>query len=131
MAKSSEAGPGSRVGSWRRSTTFAALAAAVIMVLVGPIAPAAAQDPLACDQLVVDTSGTVDIDRVQQVILAEAPEDVRFVVRGFASVPGGDLEAAVDAVVAQCFGNENGGLDPSTVVLSVSVEDRVSDLWVG
>ncbi|MDH4276456.1 MAG: hypothetical protein OEW83_00070 [Acidimicrobiia bacterium] len=133
MAKSSEAGPGSRVGSWRRSTipvlSGAAAVALATALLIAWAAPASAQES-SCD-LVVDTSGTVNIDRVQQVILAEAPEDVRFVVRGFESVPGGDLEAAVNDVVAQCFGDETDGLDPSTVVLSVSVEDRVSDLWVG
>ena len=133
MAKSSEAGPGSRVGSWRRSTipvlSGGASVVLAITLSIAWAAPASAQES-SCD-LVVDTSGTVNIDRVQQVILAEAPEDVRFVVRGFDSVPGGDLEAAVDDVVAQCFGDEANGLDPSTVVLSVSVEDRVSDLWVG
>ncbi len=131
VAKSSEAGLGSWSRSWRRSTTVAFLATVVIGLFTGPITPAAAQDPLACELLVVDTSGSVDVDRVQQVILAEAPEDVRFVVRGFESVPDGDLGAAVDDIVAQCFGNDSGGLDPSTVVLSVSITDRVSDLWVG
>lgn len=130
MAKSSEAGPGSRVDAWRRSTTAAVVGAALIAVLIGSIIPASAQDPPTCDP-VVDTSGTVNIDRVQQVILAEAPDGVRFVVRGYESVPGADLEAAVNDVVAECFGNDAGGLDPSTVVLSVSVDDRVSDLWVG
>lgn len=128
-AKSSEAGPGSRVGLWRKPSIAGIFGATLIAILSGPLAaPTSAQE--ACD-LVVDTSGTVDIDRVQQVILAEAPADVRFVVRGFDSVPDGDLEAAVDDVVAECFGDGGGGVDPSTVVLSVSVEDRVSDLWVG
>ncbi len=131
MAKSSEAGLGSRVRSRHRSTVVAILAAVATVLLVGPVAPAAAQDPLDCDEVVVDTSGSVDVDRVQQVILAEAPDGVRFVVRGFDSVPDGDLEAAVDDVVARCFGNDSDGLDPSTIVISVSVNDRVSDLWVG
>ncbi len=103
----------------------------VLGLLAGPAFPVAAQDPLACDLLVVDTSGTVDVDRVQQVILAEAPQNVTFVIRAFESVPDGDLEGAVDDVVAECFGDDSAGLDPFTVVLSVSVDDRLSDVWVG
>ena len=133
MAKSPEAGLRSTAPLWCLRPAVAAVVwvAAVGALLFRSSVPAAAQDPLACDLLVVDTSGTVDVDRVQQVILAEAPDEVRFVVRGFESVPDGDLEAAVNEVVAECFGDESSGLEPSTVVLSVSVTDRVSDLWVG
>ncbi len=100
-------------------------------IVLAAATPAAAQDPLDCDQQVVDTSGAVDVDEVRSAIIAEAPGDVRFVVRSFDSVPGGDLEATVNDIVAQCYGSESAGLDRSTVVLSVSVSDRVSDLWVG
>ncbi|MDH3296460.1 MAG: hypothetical protein OER95_19225, partial [Acidimicrobiia bacterium] len=92
---------------------------------------AAAQDVYSCDATVVDESGQVDVDRVQDVILAEAPEGVRFVVRGFDTVPDGDLLAAVNEIVRDCYSDGIEGIDPATIMLSVSVGDRLSDLWVG
>jgi hypothetical protein len=102
-----------------------------VVAILGFTPAVLAQDPLACDQLVVDTSGELDVARIREVILAEAPEDVRFVVRGFDSVPDGDLSSAVDEVVFGCYGDGATGLDDATVMLSVSVGDRRSDLWVG
>jgi hypothetical protein len=114
----------------------AAVRAAVALVaVVAPVfvvqTAAMAQDAYSCDGTVIDESGELDVDRIQDAILAEAPDGVTFVVRGFDTVPDGDLEAAVNDVVLACYSNAVGGIDPGSIMLSVSVGDRLSDLWVG
>ena len=104
---------------------------AVLTFLVTVRARPASAQVTSCDSAVIDDSGELDVSRIQETILAEAPEGVRFVVRGFDRVPDGDLLAAVNDVVVDCYSNGADNIDPATVMLSVSVGDRLSDLWVG
>ncbi len=116
------------------SSTAAALTAMAVLTLTLTMvsaAPALAQDPFDCDQAVVDTSGELNVDTINESILNSAPPDVRFVIRGFDRAPGGDLVDAVNEIVAQCFSDGGEGLDDSTVMISLSIEDRQSDLWIG
>lgn len=115
-------------------------AGAVVVALVLAMAPllltvgagaASAQDGSDCNVAVADTSGEFNVDTINETILAAAPPEVRFVVRGFDVAPGGDLVAAIDELVTSCFGDGGDGLDDSTVIISLSIQDRQSDLWVG
>ncbi len=125
----------------RRATALAHL---VLPILIGPavvlvalgtaaVTPAGAQggaDPASCDAAVADTSGELDTAAVEQAAAAEARATV--VVRGFDSVPNGDLLSAVDELVAACFSDANGVIQPTDLALiSFSVQDRKSDVVLG
>ncbi len=117
----------------RHQTAAFILTAAVVLAMALFAIPtvAMAQDIYSCEATVMDASGELDVDRIQNTILASAPDGVRFVVRGFDTVPDGDLEAAVNEVVLNCYSDDVADIDPTTIMLSVSVGDRLSDLWVG
>ncbi|MEM7272026.1 MAG: hypothetical protein AAF547_03000 [Actinomycetota bacterium] len=120
---------------WRRRRVRRALAAALVTIgmvlLAGPgVGPVGAQDPLDCSRAVVDTSGVVDVAQVVAAI-SEVDPRATVIVRAFDAVPDGDLPAAIDDVVATCFGDENAGVRPDVIVLGLSVGDAMSDVLVG
>jgi len=94
--------------------------------------PAGAQgaDAASCDAVVADTSGELDLAAIERAAEAEARATV--VVRGFDSVPNGDLISVIDDLVATCFSDAGGVIQPTDLALiSFSVEDRQSDVLLG
>ena len=115
------------------SRPIRAAAAALVLALVavgGPTAAASAQDAFDCGAPVVDTSGRIDVTEVEAAIDRVDPEAV-VVVRVFDEVPGGDLPAAIDDIVAACFATDEATVDPDVIVLGLSVGDEMSDVLVG
>ena len=102
-----------------------------MLLAVGASAgPAGAQGGVDCDAVVVDTSGELDPAAVERAAAAETRATV--VVRGFDSVPNGDLVSAIDDLVAACFSDANGVIQPIDLALiSFSVQDRQSDVVLG
>ncbi|MGH1491248.1 MAG: hypothetical protein ACRBK7_17935 [Acidimicrobiales bacterium] len=90
----------------------------------------AVQDPLDCDEAVVDTSGAVDVDLVRSALDLIDPQ-ATLVVRSFDQVPNADLVAAIDEIVVSCYGDETLGVRSEVIVLGLSVGDRLSDVLVG
>ncbi len=120
----------------RRATALAHLVVSLALIGAGSaglgVVPAGAQgsDPARCDAVVVDTSGELDTAAVERAAAAETRATV--VVRGFDSAPGGDLLAAIDDLVASCFSDANGVIQPTDLALiSFSVQDRQSDVLLG
>ncbi|MEZ5409121.1 MAG: hypothetical protein R2761_13910 [Acidimicrobiales bacterium] len=117
----------------RRATALAHLVVPIALFALGAGAtPAGAQgaDPASCDAAVVDTSGELDTAAVERAAAAEARATV--VVRGYDEVPGGDLISAIDELVASCFTDANGVIQPTDLALiSFSVQDRQSDVLLG
>lgn len=117
----------------RRATALAHLVVPIALFALGAgAAPAGAQgtDPGRCDAAVVDTSGELDIAAIERAAAAETRATV--VVRGFDSVPNGDLVAVIDDLVATCFSDANGVIQPTDLALiSFSVGDRQSDVLFG
>ncbi len=107
-----------------------ALVVSLGVVVMAAVVPASAQDPLDCSQLVVDSSGTLDVPAIEEAIAAADPA-VTIVVRGYGSVPGADLVGAIDEVVINCFGDGETGVREDVVMLGLSVDDRLSDVLVG
>lgn len=128
VVRSPTARPAVHRASMSAAVWTALLAVAITMVWTAPVL---AQDPFDCDQAVVDTSGELNVDTINETILTSAPPDVRFVIRGFDRAPGGELVDSVNDIVAECFSDGEDGLDDSTIMISLSVEDRQSDLWIG
>ncbi len=124
------------MGRWLAATRVAigvaaavgVAAAAVGATVGGGVRPAGAEvgvDPLDCGAAVVDTSGELDLDEVGDAVAAAGEATV--VVRGYRSVPSGDLAAEIDALIVTCFA-EASAVD--LVVLSFSVDDRLADVFV-
>ena len=89
-------------------------------------------DPLDCSAVVVDTSG--EIAGAEADVLAAQADEVSaltVVVRGFDSVPGGDLAGSVDEIIAMCFADVDGVVDPNLALFSFSVDDRLADVFLG
>lgn len=115
-----------------RSAIAAVLACLVAIVLFAH--PASAQseaDPLACELDVVDTSGSLNIADIQDVIDSTVPSEARIVVRSYEAVEDGDLVAAIDELIGTCYSGSNGTTDPDTIILGLSIDDRQSDVVVG
>ncbi|MDH3679136.1 MAG: hypothetical protein OEV40_04215, partial [Acidimicrobiia bacterium] len=110
-----------------RRAAFLALAAVGLLV-AGATGTASARDvgdePLDCEAEVVDTSGELDTAAVAEA--AGAVVTATVIVRGFDSVPGGELTEAVDELIAECFADV-----ADLAVLAFSVEDRQSDVFLG
>ncbi|MEL6981623.1 MAG: hypothetical protein AAFO29_04280, partial [Actinomycetota bacterium] len=125
-----------RVGAPNPGVVAAVLALllsfALVIVQAGP---ALAQDPFDCDIAVVDTSGEVDVARVEQawsgIDRARIGVDADVLVRVWDVVPGADLAGSVDEVVATCVGDPDLGIAADAIVLGLSVRDGQSDVLVG
>ncbi|MDH5290299.1 MAG: hypothetical protein OEY41_09895, partial [Acidimicrobiia bacterium] len=117
----------------RRATAPAYLVVPIALFAVGAWAsPAGAQDtdPARCDTVVVDTSGELDTAAVERAAAAETRATV--MVRGYDSAPGGDLVSAIDELVASCFTDADGVIQPTDLALiSFSVNGRQSDVLLG
>lgn len=122
-----------------RMTRWGVLVAAggLAVVLGGSlavVAPAALADGHDCDEVLVDDAGVVDdptaLLAAADLLAAEGPL-VR--VRTFTTVPGGDLDATIEAVQDRCasWATPDGDWRNSLVVLAVSVDDRRSGVYYG
>lgn len=109
--------------------------ALAIVALVATAGPALAQDPFDCADPVVDTSGVVDVGTVDGawagIDRGRISADAAVLVRVWDTVPGADLAAAVDEIVAACVGDPDLGIASDAVVLGLSVGDGRSDVLVG
>lgn len=93
--------------------------------------PAGAQssDPSDCNAAVVDTSGQLDVSAVEAAMAAEPRAQI--VVRGFDSVPDGDLVGRINQFLGDCFLSSNSQITPDLAVFSFSVTDRKADVYLG
>lgn len=108
------------------------LASVTALLLLATAASAQSDsDPLACDSKVVDTSELLNVAEVADAIETAVPQEATVVVRSYESVDGGDLVAAIDELITTCYSGDGDQVDPSVVVLGLSINDRQSDLVVG
>lgn len=118
----------------RGRSALAVSVLAIALVLIGA-GPTAAQDPFDCDVAVVDTSGQVDVAAVDQawarIDRSRIGVDANVLVRVWDVVPGADLAASVDEVVAACVGDPDLGIAADAIILGLSVRDGQSDVLVG
>ena len=124
----------------RRAVGRAGLVAALVLAVAGPTvlawsAPSAAQDPLDCEIPVVDSSGEIDVARVEAAIdgidLDRLGPDAFVAVRVWSQVADADLVAAVDELVAICFGDIEDGIADDVAVIGLSIDDGLSDVLLG
>lgn len=115
--------------SERRRATWVASALICVTVFVGA-QPVLAQDPSSCSTKVVDTSGELDIFEVEAALVRVDPQAI-IVVRGFGSIANGNLQGEIDEIVSECFSNGVDSIADDVIVLSFSVLDRQSDVWIG
>ncbi len=118
----------------RRSAPMV-VALAALVLLLAPAGPVLAQDPFDCADPVVDTSGAVDVATVDAawagIDRSRIGPDATVLVRVWDAVPGADLAAAVDEVVAVCAGDPALGIAADAVMLGLSVGDGRSDVLIG
>ncbi len=116
-----------------RRTVGAVGALTCMAIVVAAPLPVGAQvaDPLDCDADVVDTSGSLNVADVADVIAGAVPSEARLIVRSYDSVEDGDLVAAVDEVIGTCFADDQGTTDTDVIILGLSIGDRQSDVVVG
>jgi hypothetical protein len=107
----------------------AALAAGLPSLAAGAAAAQPAGDPLDCDAAVVDTGGAIDAGALRAAAAGVGQAEV--VVRSFESVPGGDLDARVDEIVAACFAAGSGQPLGELALFAFSVDDRVAVVVLG
>ncbi len=148
VSRESQAGPGAlAVVTWGPVTSTAVtgrppvarlflaasslLTCAAIAVLAPSPVLAQSDETLVCDAAVVDTSGSVNVADVEDVIAGAVPADALVIVRSYDSVEGGDLVAVVDELIRTCYSDSGGTTDPEVIILGLSVEDRKSDVVVG
>lgn len=113
-----------------RSTTSALVSACVVaaLVIVGVGLAADVAGAKSCER-VVDETGQLDIGAVEEAALAVPGADARVVF--FQSVPGADIEAAVDDVIAACYSDGPEGRQFDLVVIAVSLDDRLTRIAYG
>ncbi len=87
-------------------------------------------ESLACDVDVVDTSGSLNVADVEDVIANVVPSEARVIVRSYESVEDADLVAVVDDLIGSCY-SDGGTTDPEVIILGLSISDRLSDVVVG
>lgn len=104
---------------------MAVVAAAAVASLLWPTVAGASvgDDPLDCGATVVDTSGELDTAAVADA--AASVEGAQVVVRGYGSVPDGDLVAVVDDLIVSCFGDAS---ETDLALFAFSVGDRQADV---
>ena len=125
MLTSSGFGPGLAAG---RRWVLRALTSLVVVLTLWST-PVAAQSPDDCSVPVIDTSGSVDVARVEEAILTVDPA-ATVVVRSFEEVPDADLVAAIDEIVIECFSSDD-GVRADVIVLGLSIRDGLSDVLIG
>lgn len=117
-----------------RSVAAATGAVALVAMTVGFVQPVAAQDPLDCSAPVVDGSGQVDADAIQDALDAIDPA-VTVVVRVYDQLEPEQLVPAIDEVVEACFSNSDGDVQGDVIMLGLSVGaspgTSQSDVFVG
>ena len=106
-----------------------AIGSFLVIVGSGP-ADAAVDDAVYdCSAIVVDESGLLDESRVADE--AATVDGANVLVRAFTGVPGGDLPAVIDELIARCIESEGPDWDDDIAVISFSVQDRASDVFYG
>lgn len=115
-----------RTGISSRLRAAAIVAAAVVSSLSVSVPTVGAQ---ACDD-VVDETATIDTAEVRDAVAALAGvADAKVYI--FPSVPGGDIETAVEELIARCFSDGPQGRQFDLVLISVSLGDRMTTIQYG
>jgi uncharacterized membrane protein YgcG len=109
-------------------TLVAVLTLGVVPGSKGRVAGAQA-DGVDCGA-VVDETGSIDVAEVERAVVGlVGAADAK--VRVVASVPDGDIDAAVDGLIAACFSDGPGGRQLDLVLITVSLGDRRTSLQYG
>lgn len=103
-----------------------AVLAASTVAITAFVPGAAAQ---AC-RAVVDETGSIDVAAVEAAVtdLVGAADAKVYI---FDSVPGGDIDAAVDELIATCFSDGPQGRQFDLVLIAVSLGDRLTSIQYG
>lgn len=84
----------------------------------------------ACDPI-ADTTGELDIDSIRTAAQPLEDRGATVIARSYSDVPNGDIDAALDDLIAQCFADGPGGRRANLIVVAVSVGDRQTSLLYG
>lgn len=101
------------------------LLAALTLAAPFVVGVAGAQDCSA----VVDETGNIDVDEVEAAVNAVDGADARVYI--FESVPGGDITAAADELIANCYSDGPAGRQFDLVLIAVSIGDRQATIQYG
>lgn len=103
------------------------MAVLVAAFALGAAPPAHAQS---CESVRDESGDRLDVDRVDEAVAAlEGRADA--VVYVYESVPGGDIEAAADELIATCFSDGPQGRQSDLVLIAVSLGDRLTTIQYG
>ncbi len=99
----------------------------VSVLLAGGAAPGASAQT--CDA-VVDETSSIDPGEVEAAVAdLEGAADAKVYI--FDSVPGGDIDAAVEELIARCFADGPSGRQFDLVLIAVSLGDRRTTIQYG
>ena len=97
-------------------------AATLVTFAVGQAGAQACRD-------VVDETGTVDVGQIEIAAAAVVGADAKVYI--FDSVPGGDIVAAAEELIATCFSDGPEGRQFDLVLIAVSLGDRMTTIQYG
>ena len=104
--------------------------AAVVFVGLTLVAPFAVDSAGAQScQAVVDDTDSIDIGEVEAAAAAVTGADAKVYI--FSSVPGADIDVAVEELIASCFSDGPQGRQFDLVLIAVSLGDRQTTILFG
>lgn len=108
---------------------FARISAAVVLPGLFALGVASSAGAQQC-ATVVDEVGSMDVGRVEAAV-ADLGGAAAAKVYIFESVPGGDIDAASDSLIATCFSDGPDGRQFDLVLIAVSLGDRRTSIQFG
>lgn len=108
-----------------RSVVAVLLVAALALVAPFAVGEVAAQECLD----VVDETGRIDVAEVEAAVAAVVGADAKVYI--YDTVPGGDINAAADELIARCFSDGPQGRQFDLVLIAVALGDRGTTIRYG